>query len=102
MWLECAALRIALADAAPSYRKAPEVEAHRKEGRERSQRFMKELLPNASPKERRFASDFAMTTMSVVGKKASEQARSRAEVRAWGEAIGEMLCTYLTRLMTGI
>jgi AcrR family transcriptional regulator len=100
-WEE-ASLRIALGDAAPSYRKAPEVADHRREGRERSRRFMAELLPDASPKERRFASDFVMTTMSVVGKKVSEQARSRAEVAAWGQAMGEMLCAYLTRLMTGI
>jgi hypothetical protein len=63
---------------------------------------MTELLPNASPKERRFAADFAMTTMSVVGKKVSEQAHSRAEVAAWGQAMGEMLCAHLTRLMTGL
>lgn len=100
-WEE-ASLRVALGDAAPSYRKAPEVKDHRKEGRERSRRFMAELLPNASPKERRFAADFAMTTMSVVGKKVSEQAHSRAEVAAWGQAMGEMLCAHLTRLMTGL
>jgi AcrR family transcriptional regulator len=100
-WEE-ASLRVALGDAAPSYRKAPEVKDHRKEGRERSRRFMTELLPNASPKERRFAADFAMTTMSVVGKKVSEQAHSRAEVAAWGQAMGEMLCAHLTRLMTGL
>ena len=100
-WEE-AALRVALGDAAPSYRKAPEVAEHRRQGREQSRRFMAELLPGASPKERRFASDFVMTTMSVVGKKASEQARSRAEVEVWGRAMGEMLCAYLTQLSTGI
>jgi hypothetical protein len=43
-----------------------------------------------------------MTTMSEVGKKVSEQAHSRAEVAAWGRAMGEMLCAHLTRLMTGL
>jgi AcrR family transcriptional regulator len=100
-WEE-AALRIALGDAAPSYRKAKEVKEHRKEGRERSQQFVRELLPDASAKDRRFAADVVMTTMSVVGKKVSEQARSRAEVEAWGQAMGEMLCAYLSRLTTGI
>lgn len=80
-WEE-ASLRVALGDAAPSYRKAPEVKEHRGEGRERSLRFIPEVLPNASPKDRRFAADFVMTTMSVTGKKVSEQARSRAEVEA--------------------
>jgi AcrR family transcriptional regulator len=100
-WEE-AALRVALGDAAPSYRKAPEVKDHRREGRERSQRFMAEVLPNASPKERRFVADVVMTTMSVIGKKVSEQSRSRAEVEAWASGVGEMLCAYLSSLVTGI
>jgi len=100
-WEE-ASLRVALGDAAPSYKKAPEVKDHRKAGQERSQRFMAELLPNASPKERRFAADVVMTTMSVVGKKVSEQSRSRAEVEAWSRAVAEMLCAYLSEAVTGI
>jgi AcrR family transcriptional regulator len=98
-WEE-ASLRVALGDAAPSYKKAPEVAEHRRAGRERSRRFMTELLPHASLKERRFATDFVMTTMSVVGKKVSEQSRSRAEVEVWAQAMGEMLCGYLSRCMT--
>jgi AcrR family transcriptional regulator len=100
-WEE-AALRVALGDAAPSYRKAPEVEAHRRAGQERSRRFMAELLPDATPKERRFATDFVMTTMKVMGKKVSEQSRSRAEVEAWAQAMGEMLCAYLSGPVSGI
>jgi len=100
-WEE-AALRVALGEAAPSYKKAPEVAEHRKSGQERSQRFMAELLPDATPKQRRFARDFVMTTMSVVGKKVSEEARSRAEVEVWAEAMGEMLCAYLSRPVSGI
>jgi len=100
-WEE-AALRIALGDAAPTYRKAPEVKAHRKEGRERSQRFLAELLPNLAPKERRFVADVVMTTMSVIGKKVSEQSRSRAEVEAWAQAMGEMFSVYLSSLATRI
>jgi AcrR family transcriptional regulator len=99
-WEE-AALRVALGDAAPSYRKAPEVEDHHKEGRQRAQRFMAELLPNAAPKERRFVADVVMTTMSVIGKKVSEQSRSRAEVEAWARAMGEMLAAYLSSFPTG-
>lgn len=100
-WEE-AFFRVALDDAAPSYRKAPEVKNHRKSGRERSWRFMAELLPNASPKEQRFVADVVMTTMSVVGKKVSEQARSRAEVEAWSRAVGKMLCAYLSGTVAGI
>ena len=94
-WEE-AALRVALGDAAPSYRKAPEVKDHRKEGRELAQRFMAELLPDLAPKERRFTADVVMTTMSVMGKKVSEQSRSKAEVEAWAFGVGEMLCAYLS------
>jgi hypothetical protein len=97
-----ASLRIALSDAAPSYREAPEVQDHRKDGLQLSMRFLGEVLPNASLKERRFTADVVMTTMSVVGKKVSEQSRSKAEVEAWSVAMGEMLCAYLSRLMTGI
>jgi len=100
-WEE-AALRVALGDAAPSYKKAPEVKEHRRSGQERSRRFMAELLPSATPKERRFATDFVMTTMSVVGKKVSEEASSRAEVETWAQAMGEMLCAYLSAIATGI
>lgn len=100
-WEE-ASLRVALGDAAPSYRKAPEVKDHRKAGRERGQRFMAELLPQASPKERRFVTDVVMTTMSVVGKKVSEQSRSRAEVEAWSREVAGMLCAYLSRRVGGI
>jgi AcrR family transcriptional regulator len=97
-----ASLRIALSDAAPSYREAPEVQDHRKAGLHLSMRFLGEVLPNASLKERRFTADVVMTTMSVVGKKVSEQSRSKAEVEAWSVAMGEMLCAYLSRVMTGI
>jgi AcrR family transcriptional regulator len=97
-----ASLRVALGDAAPSYREAPEVQDHRRSGLKRSLRFMAEVLPDASLKERRFAADVIKTTMSVVGKKVSEQAHSRAEVAAWSVEMGEMLCAYLSRLSRGI
>jgi AcrR family transcriptional regulator len=97
-----ASLRIALGDAAPSYREAPEVQDHREAGLRRSLQFLGEVLPEASLKERRFAADVVMTTMSVVGKKVSEQSRSKAEVEAWSVAMGEMLCAYLSAAVTGI
>jgi AcrR family transcriptional regulator len=45
-----ASLRIALGDAAPSYREAPEVRDHRKADLHRWLRFLGEVLPNASLK----------------------------------------------------
>jgi hypothetical protein len=93
-WEE-AALRVALGDAAPTYREAPEAREQRKSGRRRLLTFLSEVIPAASLKERNFAADVLMTTMSVIGKKVSEQARSKSEVDAWSVAIGEMLCAYL-------
>ncbi len=90
-----AALRMALGDAAPAYRDAPEVTAHRRAGRRRAGRFMAELLPGTSPEERRFAGELVMGVMSGMGKNISESAASAAEVDSWAIAIGDMLCAYL-------
>jgi AcrR family transcriptional regulator len=93
-WEE-AALRMALGDAAPAYRDAPEVAAHRRTGRRRSLRFMAQLLPDATPQVRRFTGELVMGVTSAMGKNISERARSAAEVEAWGVAIADMLCAYL-------
>ncbi len=93
-WEE-AALRTALGDAAPAYRDAPEVAAQHRSGRRRSLRFMAELLPDATPKVRRFTGALVKAVTSAMGKNVSEHARSAAEVEAWAVAIGDMLCAYL-------
>jgi len=93
-WEE-AALRLALGDAAPAYRDAPEVAEHRKTGRRRTVKFMAELLPQATPRRRRFAGELIMTAISAIGKSVSEQTRSQAEVERWAVAVGDMLCAYL-------
>ena len=90
-----AALRLALGDAAPAYRDAPEVAAHRRDGRRRSARFMAELLPEATPEVRRFTGELLMGVLSAMGKTVSESAKSAAEVDTWSAAIGEMCCAYL-------
>jgi AcrR family transcriptional regulator len=97
---ECeeAEMRIALADAAPLYRDAPETQEQRKAGRRRSLAFMREALPEVPARERTFATDLIMTTMSVIGKKVSEQGYSRAEVDRWATATGDMFCAYLQQV----
>ncbi len=82
--VEEAALRVALADAAPLYRDAPETEAHRKAGRRQVMLFMREALPKASPRERSAAADIMMMSMGAVGAQVSEEARPAAEGRAAG------------------
>ena len=94
---ECdeAAFRSALEDSAPLYREAAESRAHAEEGRQLMESFMKEALPRTPARERAFAADLVGLVMSSAGKAISSQARSRAEVDALAEAIGEMFCAYL-------
>lgn len=93
---ECdeAQLRVALEDAAPLYRAAPEAQVHRKNARGFVESFIAEMLPSASRKERTFAMDVLTTMMSSVGKEISEQGRSRAQVSAFADAVSDMLCSY--------
>jgi AcrR family transcriptional regulator len=97
---ECeeAELRVALNDAAPFYRGASETHAHRKSGMKQVLSFTCEALPSASVKTRALAADVILTSMSAIGKKISEQRRSRAEVDVLADAISEMLGAYLDRL----
>lgn len=96
---ECdeAAFRIALEDAAPLYRDAPESRSHAEQGRQLMENFMRDALPHASVQERVFAADMIGTVMSAVGKTISSQDRARAEIDRFAEAMGEMFCAYLFR-----
>jgi AcrR family transcriptional regulator len=97
---ECdeAELRVALKDAAPLYRDAPETHEHRKEGRRRSLAFMREILPDLPARERAFVTHLVMTAMSAIGKTVSEEGYSRAEVDRLATATGDMFCAYLQQL----
>jgi AcrR family transcriptional regulator len=96
-----AELRVALGDAVPHYRDAPETAEHRKEGLRRGLAFMKEALPGVPARVRSFAADLVMNSMSALGKQISEQGRTRAEVDALAVAAGEMYCAYLVLLIRG-
>ncbi len=89
-----AELRVALEDAAPLYRTAPEAQVHRKNASRFVEFFIAELLPAASRKERAFAMDVVKTTMSAIGKQISEEGRSRADVERFADAVGDMLAGY--------
>lgn len=97
---ECdeAELRVALGDAAPLYRDAPETAEHRKAGLRRVLALIKDVLPEVPGRSRRLAAELVMTSMSAVGKQISEQGRSRAEVDALAVEMGEMCCAYLEQL----
>lgn len=97
---ECeeAAMRVALNDAAPLYRDAPEAREARASGERMFQRFMHEALPNATKKTRTLAGDLITTTLSAVGKDFSESPRSDSEIEAYAGAMADMFCAYLQRL----
>ncbi len=97
---ECAeaAVRVALDDAAPLYRDAPEAKAAKASGERTIQRFMKEALPDASAATRAMAAELVKTTLSTVGKDFSETPRKAAEIAAYSGAMADMFCAYLGSL----
>jgi AcrR family transcriptional regulator len=100
---ECdeAAMRVALNDAAPLYRDAPETQQAMASGERIVQDFMQEALPEASEATRAFAGDLITTTLTEVGKQFSETSRSPAEIEAYADAMADMFCAYLERLERG-
>ncbi|MCK1734907.1 TetR family transcriptional regulator [Bradyrhizobium sp. 138] len=97
---ECeeAAIRVALSDAAPLYRDAPEAHDARVAGEGIVATFMREALPKASDATRALAGELIKTTLSEVGKNFSEEARSEAEIAAYADAMADMFCAYLGEL----
>lgn len=97
---ECeeAAMRVALNDAAPLYRDAPETRAVKASGSRTVQQFIKEVLPVAAPATRMLAADLVNTTLSAVGKQLSESPRTSAQIEAYADAMADMLCAYLQKL----
>jgi AcrR family transcriptional regulator len=100
---ECeeAEMRVALNDAAPLYRDAPEAQQVRASGDHTVQAFMSEALPEASEATRALAADLITTTLSQVGKHFSETPRTAAEIEAHAEAMADMFCAYLRGLEHG-
>ncbi len=91
---ECdeAGIRVALNDAAPLYRDAPEAQDARASGRRTVQVFMQEALPKASEATRVLAGDLITTTLSAVGKQFSENPRTLEEIEAYADALADMFC----------
>ena len=97
---ECeeAAIRTALADAAPLYRDAPEAQEARAAGKGIVAAFMREALPGVPDATRVLATELITTTLSEVGKRFSETARSEAEIARHADGLADMLCAYLGAL----
>src|ERR1700735_886246 len=88
---ECdeAAVRVALNDAAPLYRDAPEAQEARASGERAMQVFLRAALPEASEIARASPADLITTTLSKVGKHFSEHPRSPAEIETYAAAMAD-------------
>jgi AcrR family transcriptional regulator len=97
---ECdeAAMRVALSDAAPLYRDAPEAQAARASGDRIVAAFMREALPKTSNTARAMAGELITTTLGAVGKDFSESPRTPAEIETYADAMADMFCAYLRSL----
>lgn len=100
---ECeeAPLRQALDALSPSYHDAPEARAGRSRSRRILNRFIAAAAPGATARQRSFAADLMIMTMSSVGKQVSERHPSDAELDRWAEGVADMLTLYLASLGRG-
>ncbi|SDI99528.1 transcriptional regulator, TetR family [Pseudomonas delhiensis] len=100
---ECeeATVRIALNDAAPLYRDAPEAREAKAAGERIFHTFMAQVLPDASSEARALAVELVTTTLGAVGKQFSETPRTDEEIERYAGAMADMFCAYLRGLATG-
>jgi AcrR family transcriptional regulator len=97
---ECdeAGIRVALSDAAPLYRDAPEAREAAASACRAVRAFMREALPDAPEPTRLLAADLVTTTLRAVGRQFSETPRSPKEIEDYAGALADMLCAYVARL----
>jgi AcrR family transcriptional regulator len=99
---ECdeACVRVALGNAVPRYRDAPEARALRESAAKTFQAFMAEALPHLPEGARALAVDLIETTLTRVGKAFSESPRSPDEVSRYADGMADMFEAYI-RLLSG-
>lgn len=97
---ECeeAAVRTALAAAAPLYRDAPESREAKRVAARAFRGFMKLALPEAASAVRTLASELILSTLGAAGKAFSETPRRPPEIQAYAEAMADMFSAYLQTL----
>jgi hypothetical protein len=100
---ECdeAEIRVALNDAAPLYRNAPEAQEARVSVTRAGQVFMQEALPKVSDATRALAGDLITKVLSRAGKHFSKTSRTSAEIETYADAMADMFCAYLRALEEG-
>ncbi|MDR1921582.1 MAG: TetR family transcriptional regulator [Candidatus Adiutrix sp.] len=97
---ECeeAKMRVALHDAAPLYRDAPEAREGRAAGEETVRAFIREVLVDISDETCIVAGDLIIATLALVGKYFSGRPRTSAEIEVYAEALADMFCAYLREI----
>jgi AcrR family transcriptional regulator len=97
---ECdeARMRIALDDAAPLYRDAPEAREAKAAADRCFHAFMCEALPDVPDATRALAGDLIKTTLTTGGKAFSETERTSDEIDRYSAAMADMFCAYLERI----
>jgi hypothetical protein len=97
---ECAEapMRVALSDAAPLYRDAPQAREVRAAGQQIFQDFMLELLPAATAPTRELARELILSTLSCVGKEFSATPRTQEDITVYANAMADMFGAYLMTL----
>ena len=94
---ECeeAQIRLALCDAAPLYRDAPEADEARQGGSGVIRAFIDETLPRVEPARRSLVADLFEETLTQVGSSFSETERMPAEIDAYADAMADMFNAFL-------
>ena len=97
---ECeeAQIRVALNDAAPLYRDAPQALEVRAAGQQIFAAFMMELLPEVTEQTRTLACDLILTTLSSVGKDFSGSPRTPEEIAVYADGMADMFHAYVIAL----
>jgi AcrR family transcriptional regulator len=97
---ECeeAPLRLALGDAAPLYRDAPQAQEQRKRGMPVLLALLDEAAPGIPARRRAFAAELFIASMTTLGKHVSETERTSAAVDRWADATADMFLAYLRGL----
>ncbi|MEJ0017101.1 MAG: TetR family transcriptional regulator [Acetobacteraceae bacterium] len=95
---EEAAMRLALGDAEPFYRNAPEAEEPRVSGTRAIQAFLQDVLPDVPEPVRMRAGDVIAISLSEVGERLSERSSTDVEIQAYADTLADMFCAYLEHL----
>lgn len=94
---ECeeAQVRLALGDAAPLYRDAPEADEAREGGSRVIRAFINETLPHVDLTRRDLVAELFQKTLTQVGSSFSQTERTQAEIDAYAEAMADMFNAFL-------